>query len=392
MAARPVLASRPRYPLCDACAERQGGREEFDREREGAGGGEGRGGGGGECFVCRGLTSRFPEVERSVVRRVKGYQFRTFSVGVIIPAGIQEREDQLRSDLQIRGRETIKAQLGRGIAEAVRRGLRGKKVDRQHPDLMVLADLERGEVSVAARSVFVYGRYTKPPGVAQKKELCEECRGRGCGLCDGGFRREVSVERVLEDRLGRALRAERAKFTWMGSEDPESIVFSPGRPFIAEVKGPRKREVPARIVARTGKGAMKVTGLRVLRGRPTAIPSFTFKTRAFIRSEGGRLEGLPAGLAGAMRRAPIQFRNSKGKTVNKRVYSLRVRKRRGAAGGGGGGLVAEIKLDGGLPVKRLISGGSVSLSLAELLKTPLSCQRFDILRVWESGSFKFGKV
>ena len=54
--------------------------------------------------------------------------------------------------------------------------------------------------------------------------------------------------------------------------------------------------------------------------------------------------------------------------------------------------MAEIKLDGGLPVKRLISGGSVSLSLAELLKTPLSCQRFDILRVWESGGFKFGKI
>jgi len=83
-----------------------------------------------------------------------------------------------------------------------------------------------------------------------------------------------------------------------------------------------------------------------------------------------------------VKNAPIQFRNNKGKTVHKRVYSLKIQRR-------GQGLVAEIKLDGGLPVKRLVSGGSVSLSLSELFGTPLNCQRFDILRVWESGKFKF---
>jgi tRNA U54 and U55 pseudouridine synthase Pus10 len=73
----------------------------------------------------------------------------------------------------------------------------------------------------------------------------------------------------------------------------------------------------------------------------------------------------------------IQHRNNKGKTVYKKVYSIRV-------GRETGGLEAEIKLDGGLPVKRLISGESVSPSLSEVLGVPLVCRGFDILRVWES--------
>jgi tRNA pseudouridine synthase 10 len=363
------LADKGRFSLCDACAERQGG----DRREFGSAQGE-------DCFVCRGLTSRFSEIGRGVVRRARVYQFKTFSVGVIVPKGIQERDDQLRSDLRIRGRETIKSQLSRGISELVK-GKTKRKVDRQHPDITILVDLDREAVTVTAKSIFVYGRYTKPPGISQRRELCERCKGRGCGECQSGYKKGLSVEEVLEDRLGKILHSAKAKFTWLGSEDPGSTVFPPGRPFIAEVKDPRRRGVPPRLVARTGVGAMKVAGLKVLRGKPTSVPSFTFKTRAFIKPE-RRIEGLPAGLAKALKGAPIQFRNNKGKSVQKKVYSVKIERR-------GLDLVAEIKLDGGLPVKRLISGGSVSLSLAELLKTPLDCQRFDILRVWESAKFQF---
>jgi tRNA pseudouridine synthase 10 len=365
------LAHREKFSLCDACAERQGDRTGFSIV------------GSEDCFICRGLTSRFPEMGRRAVRRVQGYQFRTFSVGVIIPRGIQERDDQLRSDLRIRGRETIKSQMAREISASVRSRTR-RRVDRQHPDATILVDLDRDTIVISARSVFVYGRYTKPSGVPQRRELCDRCKGRGCQECQSGYKEGVSVEEVLGKRLGRILNSPRAKFTWLGSEDSESMVFPPGRPFIAEFKDPRKRKVPPNFVARTGKGALKATRLKVLKGKPTSIPSFTFKTRAFIQPE-APMEALPRGVAKSMKDVEIQFRNSKGRTVRKKVYSVRIERR-------GTGLVAEIKLDGGLPVKRLVSGGSVSLSLAELLKTPLSCQRFDILRVWESGSFKFGKI
>ena len=208
----------------------------------------------------------------------------------------------------------------------VRRQMK-RKVDRQHPDVTILVDLHRDTLAVTAKSLFVYGRYTKPPGVSQRRELCERCRGRGCQECPVGLQEGRQRRgRSWEDRLGRALHSTKAKFTWLGSEDQESTVFPPGRPFIAEVKDPRRRGLPPRLAARTGKGMMKVTGLKVLRGKPTAIPSFTFKTRAFIQPE-SPIEGLPAGLAKAMQGAPIEFRNNKGKTVHKKVYSVRIGKK-----------------------------------------------------------------
>ena len=87
-----------------------------------------------------------------------------------------------------------------------------------------------------------------------------------------------------------------------------------------------------------------------------------------------------------IRNLGVRYKNNKGKVVFKTVYKVRVLRT------GGTKLIVEIKLDGGLPVKRFVNGDSVTPSISEVLKTPVSCQRFDILRVWESGGFEFGKV
>jgi tRNA pseudouridine synthase 10 len=300
---------------------------------------------------------------------------------MIIPAEVQEREDQLRSDLQVRGMETIKSQTAKEITDFVRKKT-GRRIDRGHPELTVLVDLDRDEVSATAKSLFVYGRYTKPKGVSQRREFCEKCSGGGCSECRGGYVDTPSMEEVLGRRFTKILRSSRAKFTWIGSEDVGSVVYPPGRPFIVEVKDPRLRRVPARLTLVTGRGAAKVAGARVLKGKPTSIPSFSFKTRAFIEplQPMGKVSLLPVK---KIRGATVEYRNNKGKTVYKKVYSILLERK-------GKGLVAEIKLDGGLPVKRLVSGESASPSISELLKVPLVCQRFDILRVWESGSVRFG--
>jgi tRNA pseudouridine synthase 10 len=300
---------------------------------------------------------------------------------MIIPSEVQEREDQLRSDLQIRGMETIKSQTSKEITDFVRRQT-GKRIDRMHPELTVLVDLVRDEISATAKSLFVYGRYTKPKGVSQRREFCEKCSGRGCSECQDGYADVPSMEEILGRRFTKIFRSSRAKFTWIGSEDIDSLVYPPGRPFIAEVKDPRLREAPARLTLVTGKGKATVVGVKVLKGKPVSIPSFVFKTRALIEPL-EQVDEVSLLKVKGIRGATVQYRNNKGKTVYKKVYSISIERR-------GKRFVAEIKLDGGLPVKRLVSGESASPSLSELLGVPLACQRFDILRVWESGSFRFG--
>lgn len=358
-----------RFSLCEMCTERQGGAG-FDQAE------------GDDCFICQSLTSRLASIERRVIREARRYQFGTFAIGMILPVGVQEREDQLRSELRIRGKSTIKSQLAGKISSFIQSELR-KKVDRMHPDLTALVDLNTGTVSATAKSIFVYGRYTKPRGVSQRRIVCERCDGSGCENCDGGYARAPSLESLMEHSLVRLLGAQRARFTWFGSEDPDSLVYPPGRPFIVEVKNPRKRNTPTRLALRTGKGLAKISGLKTLKGKPSSIPSFIFETRAFIEPQ-ARLD--PTILRSRVNRTIlVEYRNNKDKVVSKKVYRMKIRAE-------GKGLVSEIKLDGGLPVKRFVSGESVSPSLSELLKTPLQCQRFDILRIWETGDLEFGKI
>ena len=362
------------FALCEDCLARQGGEASAQLV----------GGRSDDCFICRGLTSRKALLTRTALRAIKNYDFQTFTVGLILPPGVQEREDHVRSELKIRGKESVKMQFSRGIGEAVVAAT-GRSIDKLHPDLAILLNLRDGSIELASKPLFLYGRYTKPRDVSQKIVFCESCGGRGCGDCDGtGYESGPSVESVVTTKLGKVLGSSRMKFTWVGSEDRDSLVKAPGRPFVVEVKSPVRRRSKKAFSMRTGRGLVKVSGLKALPGRPLRIPSFRVQTEVTMEAEGKVGEEELRRFARGMKKGVmVGFRNNKGKMVDKAVQLVSVR-------GRGRRVVARVKIDGGLPVKRFVSGESVSPSASELLGTPLSCLRFDILKVWETGDFQFG--
>lgn len=330
-----------------------------------------------DCFVCGGLSDRVDEASAKVVRGLRRYEFRTFAVGLTLPQGVQEREDTMRSELRIRGGETVKAELGRRLAKAAAKKMRPgrKRIDRLRPDVTAFVDLGTGAVEVTSKPLFLYGRYTKPRGIAQRRLFCEHCNGRGCDKCgDTGYSPSPSVEGLVSKRLGEALGSKRFRFTWFGSEDSESAVFSPGRPMIIESKSPRKRQAPRAIRVRTGKGELLVSGIRVVR-KKLEHPRFTFMTRLVMSADRKVSTDDLRRLQRDMRNKTVKFSNSKGRMVDKKVYSVKARAR-------GTRITADVKLDGGLPVKRLVSGDAVSPSFSESMMMPLHCERFDIMGVW----------
>jgi tRNA pseudouridine synthase 10 len=353
------------FRLCRFCRDRQGAGESgiaLAEEEDG-------------CFICEGMSGDLGEVTERIVSRLGRFEFRTFSVGLMLPHGIQEREDTLRSELKIRGGETIKSELAGRLAKAVVKRMRGRKVDRLHPDATVLVDMADGSVVVTSRPLFLYGRYTKPRGVAQRRLFCAECNGRGCEKCQGtGYSASPSVEGLVSKKLGALLGSKKFKFTWFGSEDPDSVVFPPGRPIVIESKNPRTRHPPKALRLRTGEGGMSVSGIRVVT-KKIEHPAFVFKTRAVISSERPVSVEDVKRLERGLRNAVVQYRNNKGRLVDKRIYFVKASAR-------GKRITAEIKLDGGLPVKRLVSGEAVSPSFSESIGMPLRCERFDIMGVW----------
>ncbi len=362
------------YGLCKNCAERQGAESApFEIVR------------GRDCFVCRGLMDKAKKMAEAAARRAKRFQFRTFTVGVSLPEGVQEREDEMRSVLKLKGNETIKIQAARMVAARVSAVLR-RRVDRQRPDLTLLVDFGASGVSVTTRPVFYYGRYTKPAGVSQRRSFCAQCRGAGCKKCrNTGFERKPSVEGALRDKLAGFSGSQKMTFTWLGSEDRESRVYPPGRPFVAEVKSPRKRVFPRKFGARLREGLVSVTSGKALPSKPVRLPAFRFLTeiRATAASRVGP-EGL-AELKSRFRHAAVRFDRPYNRPTVKTVY-------RASAKARGRTLLIEAELDGGLPVKRFVSGELVSPSVSEVLKTEVGCRSFDICGVKEIGEFGFAEI
>jgi tRNA pseudouridine synthase 10 len=356
----------PKFQLCRFCLDRQGGGEP---NLALAGDDE-------DCFICGGMAASLGGVTQKIISRLEKFEFRTFSVGLVLPLGVQEREDTLRSELKIRGGETVKSEIAGRLAQAVVMGVRGRRrVDRLHPDVAVLVDIGGKDVAVTSKPLFIYCRYTKPRGLAQRRLFCEECNGRGCERCRGtGYSTSPSVEGLVSKRLGALLGSRKFKFTWFGSEDADSVVFPPGRPMVIESKNPRRRHPPRALKLRTGEGGMSVSGVRVI-AKHFEHPTFTFMTRAVISAE-RRVSGDDVKrLQREMRNALVRYRNNKGRLVDKKIYFVRASAR-------GKKITADIKLDGGLPVKRLVSGEAVSPSFSESIGMPLRCVRFDIIRVW----------
>ena len=222
--------------------------------------------------------------------------------------------------------------------------------------------------------------------MAQRRSFCENCHGGGCEKCHNtGFDRKASVEGAVRKKLSDYSGSEKMTFTWLGSEDRESRVFPPGRPFVVEVKNPRKRSIPARFGSRLRQGLVSVSSGRILPSKPVGLPSFRFVTRIkAVAASRPTKEGLSE-LKSGFRRASVRFERPHNRPTLKTVYGVSARAK-------GRTLFIEAELDGGLPVKRFVNGDLVSPSVSEVLKTEVGCRSFDIFRVREIGEFSFAEI
>lgn len=340
---------------------------------------------GPECELCGGMMDVVPAMGKLATKRTRGYEFATFSVGVSLPGGLQEKEDELRSSLRLKGSETIKAQAARLVSGVLSEST-GKRQDKMNADLTVLANFATQEVFITARPLYYHARYSKPRGIAQRRSFCEFCRGEGCPKCRGtGFERKPSVEDALRKKLSEFSGSAKMVFTWIGSEDRESAVLAPGRPFVVEIKNPKKRRLPRKFATRTRGGRVVVTGGRPLPAKPTRLPPFRFQTE--IRATAAAKVDPEAlrELKPAFRKTPVTFQRPNNRPTTKMVY-------RASATAKGRALVISAELDGGLPVKRFVSGELVSPSVSEVLKTEVGCRSFDIVKVKEIGAFGFAEI
>ncbi|MEW5841516.1 tRNA pseudouridine(54/55) synthase Pus10 [Nitrososphaera sp.] len=342
------------------------------------------------CYICRGLMGRLDELAKKAFAATKGYQYDTFLVGATLATQFYEREDALRARLKIRGRESIKGQLTRELGARLAK-ITGKKADYVRPDVSVNVTIDRegatttADVSVRARPLVIEGRYTKKSrGLPQKQDRCPMCLGKGgagCNLCEGtGLSGFDSIEGLIARQLVKSTGGQAPKFSWVGSEDRESLVLGKGRPFYAKISDPKVRRPnkPLRLGDEAAKsGAVQARIIKILDDLPDVPPRFATKTQIAVRCARpvttGDLKKLKRSLAAG---AQVKFQ-SRDKLATKRIIRPAQVKKTGE-----NEFLLTLYADGGLPIKQFVGGEEyMEPNVSGILEARCECATFDVLTV-----------
>nr|MDO8135297.1 tRNA pseudouridine(54/55) synthase Pus10 [Candidatus Njordarchaeum guaymaensis] len=349
-----------------------------------------------KCFICSNTLEDLDELAKIGLEALEGLEFRTFLVGSVIPPQVIEREDGVRSKAGSNWCEALKREVNREIGKRLRETT-GKEPDFDSPDVTLFVDPFNKKVTVKLNPLFVSGRYRKlVRGIPQATWLCKKCKGSGCPDCNwSGRMYETSVQDFLCKPLLGETGGVECKFHGAGREDVDARMLGNGRPFIVEIKEPRRRFIDlsevTRRISEYSEGRVEVSGLKLssrddLRKIKTrsATTEKTYKAIVTVEKDVNEedVRKLSDGISGAIikQRTPLRVLHRRADRVRlKKVYDLRIK------------IVTPkqmeivVKTQGGLYVKELVTGdnGRTTPSFSEVLNTKAECNELDVIDVAE---------
>jgi len=346
-----------------------------------------------KCFLCEDRFELLDSLTEKSLAAMRGYEFTTYLVGIELPVGVEEREDEFKAAFNLGYSESIRHEFGRLFGKAL--GARtGKEADYLKPDLVVVIDPFHEKVRLQVNPLFVAGRYRKlVRDIPQSKWFCSNCHGKGCEKCGGtGKLYPESVEELSSKPLLETTQGEKTSFHASGREDIDARMLGAGRPFVIEISKPKKRffdlkEIEAKINA-SAAGKVKVSRLRfankdvVRRLKKGEGSQKEYRLLAEFENEVSDegLHMLEEKLSNALikQQTPLRVVHRRADlTREKYIYKLKVKKvslKRA---------LMEIYCQGGLYVKELVSGdeGRTMPNVSDLLGNKARTLKLDVLKV-----------
>ena len=382
------------YKLCDACLGRQFAKVEhgITNEERGRRIREMMGWEAIEpskCWLCEGLMGEIEKFADMVVEALEGYEFNNFLVGCKVDEEILKREEEISTPYG----ESIKREINREVGKLV-----AKKVDKPaefvHPDIIAIVDTRYDVVNLDVRPVFIYGRYRKlVRGIPQTKWYCRKCRGRGCEYCNyKGKMYDESVEELIAAKTLEIFEAKDEDFHGAGREDIDVRMLGNGRPFILELKEPRKRNINLNelqeLINEYAKGKVEVSQLRYATKdevEKIKAAKYTKTYRVKIKfEEKGKINEAVNALRGSIisQRTPKRVAHRRADKVRRRkIIDIRIEE----IGMNEATLI--IKAEAGTYIKELVTGddGRTTPSLAELAGVKMEVKELDVIEIGEEN-------
>jgi tRNA pseudouridine synthase 10 len=345
------------------------------------------------CFLCKNKFKNLDDLAEKPLKKLAGYEYNSFLVGIELPVSVEEREDEFKAEFNVSYGENMRNEFGRAVGKKIVERS-GKIVDYMKPEIVVLVNPFTVEISLQINPLYVAGYYKKlVRGIPQSKWFCSNCRGKGCEKCNWtGKMYPESVEELIAKPFLDLTSAVKASFHASGREDIDARMLGKGRPFVIELTEPKKRFLNLkeleRFVNAYAKGKVEISNLafadktvvRKLKKAESAQKEYymliEFENKITIKD----LQLLEEKLTDVMikQKTPLRVLHRRADlTREKYIYEVKVKKLSPKK--------AEMKVrcQGGLYVKELVTGdeGRTIPNVSEILKNKAKPIKLDVLNV-----------
>jgi len=345
-----------------------------------------------DCWLCEGLTDEVHHFIDLITKTLEEYEFDTFLIGSKIDEDIQEKEQHLWKHLTLEGAEPIKMEINREIGKILEPQL-NKTVDIPNPDIMAVVDTAYDLVTLQISSLFIYGRYKKlQRGIPQTKWPCQICFGKGCKKCNyTGKLYETTIEELIAKKALELTQGTDESFHGSGREDIDALMLGTGRPFILEIKNPKKRNIDLSILEKETNNALKniieISCLRFSSREEIArIKAAEFRKTYRVTIEAGqplnkeKLIKVAQSLQGQLIKqlTPTRVAHRRANKIRERlVYNCTIESVEG--------IIARLTLEteSGTYIKEFVSGDNdkTQPNLSELIGIPCKVKELDVIDV-----------
>ncbi len=344
-----------------------------------------------ECMLCSGLLWKMEKIAGKILENLKDYEFETFNVGCRLEGSVKALEEYIFEKYGVGEEKSLKFQFNRELSREIAR-ISGKKFA-YDADVTIIYNVEKENYTFRISPLFIYGRYKKRiRGIPQTRWLCSSCGGEGCKECGfTGKRYATSVEELIAEPCMKVAGGSSAIMHGAGREDIDARMLGNGRPFIIEVREPRRRRLNLReiemAINREAGGKVVVCCLKLAGAEDVKyIKSGKFRKtyRAVVEFEreisSEELENALKELGNRVieQYTPKRVEHRRAKLLRKRrTYSIRLLVHRNKKA------VIEIEAESGLYIKEFVSGdeGRTKPSLSEVLNSQARVAKLDVVRV-----------
>ena len=201
---------------------------------------------------------------------------------------------------------------------------------------VVIIDTSYDTIDLEIKSLFIEGNYNKyDRTVPQTRWPCSSCKGYGCKKCkDTGQLYPDSVQSLVAESFIKASLCKEDLFHGMGREDIDAAMLGSGRPFVIELRMPKKRELNLEAIGKEinflNESRIRVTNLKFV-DRPrvaelkNTVCDKTYRVDVSVKSEDS-IESLKKGsqrLTGTVieQRTPTRVSHRRADLVRPRLIN-----------------------------------------------------------------------